>query len=46
MADQIVLKKNYKYRLYPTSAQIAALDHQLAEACCLYNATVQERRDA
>jgi putative transposase len=46
MADQIVIKKNFKYRLYPTAAQIVALDGQLAEACRLYNAAVQERRDA
>src|SRR5262245_12665271 len=46
MADQIVIKKNFKYRLYPTDAQIVALDGQLAEACRLYNAAVQERRDA
>jgi hypothetical protein len=31
MADQIVVKKNFKYRLYPTSAQIVALDGQLAD---------------
>ena len=46
MADQIVIKKNFRYRLYPTSAQIVALDDELAEACRLYNAAVQERRDA
>src|SRR5262245_46075236 len=46
MTVQIVIKKNFKYRLYPTSTQIDALDHQLAEACRLYNAAVQERRDA
>jgi len=46
MADQPVIKKNFKYRLYPTSAQIVALDGQLAEACRLYNAALQERRDA
>jgi putative transposase len=40
------LRKNFKYRLYPTEAQIAALNHQLAEACRLYNAAIQERRDA
>jgi putative transposase len=40
------LRKNFKYRLYPTEAQGGALDHQLAEACRLYNAAVQERRDA
>src|SRR5215470_11428122 len=46
MADQIVIKKNFKYRLYPTSAQVVALDGQLVEACLLYNAALQERRDA
>jgi putative transposase len=46
MADRIVIKKNFKYRLYPNTAQIVALDGQLAEACRLYNAAVQERRDA
>jgi putative transposase len=40
------LRKNFKYRLYPTAAQSGALDHQLAEACRLYNAAIQERRDA
>jgi len=46
MADQIVIKKNFKYRLYPTDAQIVSLDGQLAEACRLYNAALQERRGA
>lgn len=40
------MRKNFKYRLYPTEAQNAALNHQLAEACRLYNAALQERRDA
>jgi putative transposase len=40
------LRKNFKYRLYPSNAQIVALDGQLAEACSLYNAALQERRDA
>jgi putative transposase len=40
------LRKNFKYRLYPTVAQTVALDGQLAEACRLYNAALQERRDA
>ena len=35
-----------KYRLYPTTAQTEALDAQLGEACRLYNAALQERRDA
>jgi putative transposase len=41
-----VVRKTYKYRLYPTKKQAALLDAQLAEACRLYNAAVQERRDA
>jgi len=40
------LRKNFKYRLYPTGAQTVALDGQLSEACRLYNAALQERRDA
>jgi putative transposase len=40
------LRKNFKYRLYPANAQIVALNGQLAEACSLYNAALQERRDA
>jgi len=38
--------KTYKYRLYPTTAQAEALHAQLGEACRLYNAALQERRDA
>jgi len=40
------MRKTYKYRLYPTAAQITALAEQLGEACRLYNAALQERRDA
>jgi putative transposase len=40
------MRKTFKYRLYPTRAQITSLEHQLAEACSLYNAALQERRDA
>jgi putative transposase len=46
MDTDIVIKKNFKYRLYPSAAQTIALDTQLAEACRLYNAALQERRDA
>src|SRR5262245_10969502 len=46
MDTEIVVKKNFKYRLYPSAAQRIALDTQLAEACRLYNAALQERRDA
>jgi putative transposase len=40
------VRKTYKYRLYPTAAQTEALEGQLNEACRLYNAALQERRDA
>ena len=38
--------KTFKYRLYPNRQQTEALSLQLAEACRLYNAALQERRDA
>ncbi len=41
-----MIRKTYKYRLYPTDKQVALLSEQLAEACRLYNAALQERRDA
>jgi putative transposase len=40
------MRKTYKYRLFPTEAQHQALDAQLGEACRLYNAALQERREA
>src|SRR5262245_16822582 len=40
------MRKTYKYRLFTTAAQDQALDTQLGEACRLYNAALQERRDA
>ena len=40
------MRKAYKYRLFPTDAQHQALEGQLGEACRLYNAALQERRDA
>jgi putative transposase len=36
----------YKYRLYPSKAQITRLNGTLALCCELYNAALQERRDA
>jgi putative transposase len=39
------VRKTFKYRLYPSKAQLAALDGQLSEACRLYNACLEERRD-
>ena len=38
--------RNYRYRLYPTAEQAQALTDQLAFSCDLYNALLQERRDA
>src|SRR5215468_868011 len=38
--------KTYKYRLYPTTTQTQALEAQVREACRLYNAALQERREA
>lgn len=39
-------RKTFKFRLYPTAAQGAVLDGQLRLCCELYNAALQERRDA
>ena len=40
------MRKTFKYRLYPSRTQTESLGVQLAEACRLYNAALQERRDA
>lgn len=40
------MRKTFRYRLYPTEAQAVFLQGQLREACNLYNAALQERRDA
>jgi putative transposase len=40
------VRKTFKYRLYPSAAQQELLRGQLSEACRLYNAALQERRDA
>jgi putative transposase len=40
------MRKTFKYRLFPTATQQELLGVQLAEACRLYNAALQERRDA
>ena len=39
-------KKTFRFRLYPTAAQRDVLDGQLRLCCELYNAALQERRDA
>jgi putative transposase len=47
MADQrITQRKTYKHRIYPSHAQTARLEQCLALCCELYNASLQERRDA
>lgn len=43
MAHQIL---TYKFRLYPNATQTLAIEGQLREAARLYNAALQERRDA
>ena len=41
-----MFRRTYKYRLYPTRAQREVLAGQLSLCCELYNAALQERRDA
>jgi len=41
-----VLQRTHRYRLYPTARQRAALGAQLGFACELYNAALEQRRDA
>ena len=40
------MKKAYRYRIYPTKKQVHVLQEQLALCVELYNAALQERRDA
>jgi putative transposase len=40
------VRKTFKYRLCTARSQSDALEGQLGEACRLYNAALQERRDA
>src|SRR5207237_10224320 len=40
------MRAAYKYRLYSNQAQARFLENQLHEACELYNAALEERRDA
>jgi putative transposase len=42
----IAVKKTYRFRVYPTKRQAQLLTEQLFECCRLYNAALQERRDA
>jgi putative transposase len=45
MADKIV-HKTFRYRIYPTKRQERTLNDHLAICCELYNAALQERREA
>jgi putative transposase len=38
--------RTYKFRIYPSKAQVKTLEHTLDLCCELYNAGLQERRDA
>jgi putative transposase len=38
--------KAFKYRIYPSHVQATTLERWLAQCCELYNAALQERRDA
>jgi putative transposase len=40
------MRKTFKYRLLTTTLQSEVLEVQLGEACRLYNAALQERREA
>lgn len=40
------MMKSFRYRLYPTKAQEAVLEEQFRLCRHLYNAALQERRDA
>src|SRR5262245_51669223 len=40
------MQKAYKYRIYPSKAQKRQLEQTLGLCCELYNAALQERRDA
>jgi hypothetical protein len=37
------MHRTWKYRLYPTAAQAHQLERQLALACDLYNAALEQR---
>jgi len=40
------MNRTFRYRIYPTARQAVALGDMLADHCALYNAALQERRDA
>src|SRR5262245_6293209 len=46
MAEEILTQRTYKFRLYPSPAHQTLLAQTLGLCCELYNAALQERRDA
>ena len=47
MADEYITQlKSYRYRIFPSRAQTTRMNGMLALLCELYNAGLQERRDA
>src|SRR5260370_34661179 len=46
MAGHATIRRTYRYRIYPTRRQRLALEGQLSFACHLYNAALEQRRDA
>jgi hypothetical protein len=44
--EELSLMKSYKFRLYPTKKQVEILQWTLDRCRALYNAALQERRDA
>jgi putative transposase len=46
MASEGITQRTFKYRIFPSHAQIIHLNSTLAVCCELYNAGLQERRDA
>lgn len=45
-SENITHRKSFKHRLFPSKAQITRLQSTLSLCCELYNASLQERRDA
>ena len=46
MAELRIAQRTFKYRIHPSRAQTTRLNDTLALCCELYNAALQERRDA
>ena len=46
MAETIIVQRAFRYRIYPSHAQQTKLNNTLALCAELYNAALQERRDA